>query len=323
MENDKEYSKGKQRSSEEEQEGTKAREHNETLENGEDIREKSTKEKAHMGPCKPKAAVIPRIILNDPALQAHRDHMQTYAIICKFMGLWPTEKALQMWIKYHWKPKGNIDLHLGSKGFFTVVFANIEDKDRVFKGGPYFFATAGLYMMLWIMNFVPKCETFTSVPIWVRLYSLPLDYWQTESLSAIGNKLGHFVKAFEATRKGKYTSFARICLEMDLSRAFPDEVILEVIDEEWTQTIDYEHIPFICRKCHKHGCLVRDCPLNKVEDKSKDNVMKDLDSFFKVVHKGKGSKKGLRTSKSKEQHVNQMLCSTTTPHFISILISKL
>jgi len=87
-----------------------------------------------------------RVVLNDPALQAHRDHMQTYAIICKFMRLWTIEKALQTWIKYHWKPKGSIELHLGSKGFFTVVFANIEDNDIVFEEGSYFYAAVGLYM---------------------------------------------------------------------------------------------------------------------------------------------------------------------------------
>eukprot|EP00253_Pinus_taeda_P031972 PITA_31972 len=152
-----------------------------------------------------------------PKENAHREHMGTYTIICKFMGLWPMEKALQLWIKYHWKPKGSIDLHLGSKGFFTVVFTNIEDKDRIFEGGPYFYAAAGLYMWPWKMNFVPERETFTSVLVWVRLYSLPLDYWQTESLAAIGNKLGNFVKASEATRRGKYTSYARIYVEMDLS----------------------------------------------------------------------------------------------------------
>ena len=92
------------------------------------------------------------------------------------MGLWPSEKAIHTWIKYHWKPKGSIELHLGSKGFFTIVFANIEDKDRVFEGGPYFYAATGLYMRPWIMNFVPKRETFTSVPVWVRLYSLRFDY---------------------------------------------------------------------------------------------------------------------------------------------------
>ena len=170
--------------------------------------------------------------------------MGTIAIICKFMGLWPTEKALQMWIKYHWKPKGSIDLHLGSKGFFTVVFSNIEDKDKIFEGGPYFYVEVCLYMRPQMMNFVQKQETFTLFPVWVRLYSLPLDYQQTETLVAIGNKLGHFVKVSEATRRGKYTSFARICVEMDLSGALPDEVILEVFYEEWVQTVDCEHAKY-------------------------------------------------------------------------------
>jgi len=83
------------------------------------------------------------------------------------------------------------------------------------------------------MNFVPERETFASVLVWIRLYSLPLDYWLSESLNSIGNKLGHFIKISEATMRGKYTSFTRICVEMDLSGALPDEVILEVYDEEW------------------------------------------------------------------------------------------
>lgn len=173
-----------------------------------------------------------------------------------------------------------------------MAFTNIEDKDKVFEGGPYFFAAAGLYMRPWIMNFVPKRETFTSVLVWVRLYSLPLDYWKNESLMAIGNKLGCFFKIFEATRIGNYTSFARICVEMDLSGALPDEVILKVFDEEWMQTIDYEHIYFRCCSCHEHGHLFRDCPLGKVVNNSKANTGKETDSFQKVVNQGKGSKKG-------------------------------
>ena len=82
--------------------------------------------------------------------------MATYAAICKFMGIWPTEKALHTWIRNNWELKGAIELHLGSKGFFTVVFTNLEDKDKIFEGGPYFFAMAGLYMRPWMMNFVPQ-----------------------------------------------------------------------------------------------------------------------------------------------------------------------
>ena len=56
-------------------------------------KKQGTKDKRQKRPCKPKAEITPRVVLNDTALQAHRDHMRTYVIICKFMGLWPTEKS--------------------------------------------------------------------------------------------------------------------------------------------------------------------------------------------------------------------------------------
>lgn len=135
---------------------------------------------------------------------------------------------------------------------------------------------------------------FTLVSVWIRLYSLPLDYWLPESLKDIGNKLGHYIKISEATLRGKYTSFARICVEMDLSGALPDEVILEVYDEEWVQVNDYEHIPFKCHKCHEHGHLFREFPLNKREDKLKGNIGRDPEGYTKVANRGKGGGKSTK-----------------------------
>ena len=63
---------------------------------------------------------------------------------------------MQECIRNYWKPKGEINLHLGSKGFLMVVFTSLEDKDKVFEGGPYFYAFIGLYMRPWVMNFVPE-----------------------------------------------------------------------------------------------------------------------------------------------------------------------
>jgi hypothetical protein len=96
-----------------------------------------------------------------------------------------------------------VELHLGSKGFFTTIFINLEDKDRIIEGGSYFHASAGLYMRPWKENFSPLKETFKNVPVWLRLYSLPLDYWLPSTFKAIGNKLGKYVKTSEATLKGR------------------------------------------------------------------------------------------------------------------------
>lgn len=117
-----------------------------------------------------------------------------------------------------------------------------------------------------------------------------------ESLKAIGNKSGHFLKSSEATLRGKHISYACISVEMDLSIALPDEVILEVYDEEWVQAVDYEHISFRCHKCHAHGHLSKDCPLNRREENLNPNKGKDQMGFTKVGRKAKGG--GSNTQKT-------------------------
>jgi len=37
------------------------------------------------------------------------------------------------------------------------------------------------------------------------------------------------------------------------------------------QAIDYEQIPFRCRKCHEHGHLIKECPMKKSVEKIKEN----------------------------------------------------
>jgi hypothetical protein len=114
-----------------------------------------------------------------------------------------------------------VELHLGLKGFFTKIFMKLEDMDRIFEGGAYFHTSVGLYMWSWKKKFSPEKQTFKNVPVWLRLYSLSLDYWLASTFEAIRNKLGKYVKTSEVTIKGRYTSYARIYIEMDVSGGTP------------------------------------------------------------------------------------------------------
>lgn len=75
LENDKGTSEEGKRNMEEELDGTKTRENNSTKDNEEEDKKQETKDKRKKGPCKPKAEITPRVVLNDLALQTHRDHM--------------------------------------------------------------------------------------------------------------------------------------------------------------------------------------------------------------------------------------------------------
>jgi len=61
--------------------------------------------------------------------------------------------------------------------------------------------------------------------------------------------------------------------------------MLEYHDEDWSQTIDYEHIPFRCRKCHEHGHLFRECPLNMPTKEGNPEASKDKDDFIQPAGK--------------------------------------
>ena len=62
---------------------------------------------------------------------------------------------------------------------------------------------------------------------------------------------------------------------MDILKALPGSVTIEYEDEDWNQTIDYEHIPFRCRKCHEHGHLFCDFLLNAQNPRQGDEKKKD------------------------------------------------
>ena len=146
------------------------------------------------GSCHPKSQEIPTLSINSDGLEAHIQYMKDHALIAKFVGVWPMEKGLICWINHHWKPKGGYELRLGTKGFFTVVFYILEDKNRVFEGGPYFYNLVGLYLTFWKEQFNPDKEDLSIALPWLRLYSLPCELWRLEIITDIGNTLGVFVK---------------------------------------------------------------------------------------------------------------------------------
>lgn len=78
---------------------------------------------------------------------------------------------------------------------------------------------------------------------------------------------------------------------MHLAKALTNSVSLFHDDYEWVQTIDYEHIPFRCRKCHEHGHLFRDYPLNLQSKTPVMEASKDAKGFTKVPNRRRHAKK--------------------------------
>jgi hypothetical protein len=112
------------------------------------------------GKCIPQAPQAPKYVVSSPRIEVQKQYMRDHALVGKFLGLWPSERDLIKWIQYWWKPRGHYDLQLGSKGFFTIILHNLEDRNRIFDGGPYFYNSAGLFLRFWTEKFSPEKEDF-------------------------------------------------------------------------------------------------------------------------------------------------------------------
>eukprot|EP00253_Pinus_taeda_P034473 PITA_34473 len=145
------------------------------------------------------------------------------------------------------------------------------------------------------------------------MYSLPAEYWKEETLRDIGNSLGTFIKAFEETKTHRYTSYARICVQMHLTKALTDSVSLFHDDFEWIQTLDYEHIPFRCRKCHEHGHLFRDFPLNPQPKPPVNDLRTNSEGFTKIPNRRRHAKKSTPTPDSSKKLDSLNRFSILTP----------
>ena len=50
------------------------------------------------------------------------------------------------------------------------------------------------------------------IPIWIRLYNIPNEYWNENTLKVTGNKLGTFVKMDQAVETKDFSIYVWICI---------------------------------------------------------------------------------------------------------------
>jgi hypothetical protein len=68
--------------------------------------------------------------------------MREHVLIDKFLRLRPSKQDLTHWIKEWWNPKGDYEVQISSKGFFTIILYNLENKEKIFDNGSYFYNLA-------------------------------------------------------------------------------------------------------------------------------------------------------------------------------------
>lgn len=118
------------------------------------------------------------------------DYYARHSLYCKFLGLKISLQFLDMWAQKTWMLEGEMEIHLLENNYFMVTFDCLDDQNRVFEGGPYFYNQVGLFIKPWHVGFNLVEELLNQVPVWVPLPRLLVECWREDVLYLLASKLG-------------------------------------------------------------------------------------------------------------------------------------
>ena len=126
-----------------------------------------------------------------------------------------------------------------------------------------------LTVRTWHPNFDPLVASIDKVAVWIRLPDLSMEYYDTDVLWKIGDRIGKTLKVDRATTIGIRGNFARMCVEVDLIKPLLAKFKLR----RRIRRIMYEGLHLVCFKCGQYGHKQERCPHEKQEDQEVQDDM--------------------------------------------------
>lgn len=159
---------------------------------------------------------------------------------------------------------------------FVFTFMQESGKRKAIENGPWMFDND----LVVVEEFDP-CKRledyeFNNIPIWVRVYNLPLGMMNAESVEDIGNIIGQFVEADTGVDGNAIGKYLRIKIRMRIDKPIMRGFTLEEEEEQkkkkekrmtddeedsgWCR-FEYEFLPDFCYTCGRLGHGGKDCEI--------------------------------------------------------------
>ncbi|XP_047942834.1 uncharacterized protein LOC125189615 [Salvia hispanica] len=107
-----------------------------------------------------------------------------------------------------------------------------------------------------VFKWTPEFDPFFESPIaamWCNLVGLPIHLFEKSALFVIGSLLGDPIQVDHATISQTRLSFARLCIQIDISKTPMEEIILVLQGREVRQAVKWDRIPLYCHDCKHVG----------------------------------------------------------------------
>lgn len=128
-----------------------------------------------------------RATLTNEDKESHED-VVGFCLVGRFLGRFPGWRAVNE-LTRRWQTPHMMLTH--DSAWLIFKFPEKQSCDAILKGGPYVACGCPLYIKA-----MPSCFTFEStihnqLPLWMKIYGLPIDCWSMTRLSKVTSLVGN------------------------------------------------------------------------------------------------------------------------------------
>ncbi|XP_028063035.1 uncharacterized protein LOC114266353 [Camellia sinensis] len=152
-----------------------------------------------------------------------------------------------------WKTKGQKEVLTNGDGFMFLIFDTPDSCREVLEGGPWYIGGYLLILKQWKRMMKLAKEKSTKIPVWVKFFNIPLEYWDPDGLSRVASVIGNPLFMDQLTARGSRVAFARFCVEIEATSKFPSYFQIRCEDEAVLIRVEYQGFPSICQHCQIFG----------------------------------------------------------------------
>jgi len=186
--------------------------------------------------------------------------MTKLTLVGKVIGRYFARRTVVSWVERFWKVEIGYSpvVDLLTRGWFAVTFAKEEDMSKILNKS-WSLDHSPVLLKKWHPMFDASIERVDIIPIWVRMPALPLQYWNEFHLRGIGNMLGTCLDVDLSFLKTHVKQVARVLVSINIREGLAETIKLKWGPDVIIQILDYENVPFRCRRCHAYGHPISEC----------------------------------------------------------------
>lgn len=198
--------------------------------------------------------LLPKVTINDSVFEGLCAPWKD-ALVVKLLGKRLGYNVLKDRLMRLWKLSSGFDMMDIGNDFYMVKFDVELDRTKVLEEGPWMIFDHYLTVQTWTPEFTSPSAKIERTVVWIRFTGLNLFYYDESILLAMAAAVGKPVRVDKNTLDIRRGRFARVCIEIDLTKPVVGKVFLK---DHWYR-VEYEGLHRICTTCGCYGHLGQDC----------------------------------------------------------------